>query len=113
MAEINDGMSYRYVECECSAAEHVVRFVYCPTYKNHNEGQLEEPQLYMEVQLPQPHNFLKRIWLAIKYILKIEHSYGYWDCILLSVHQADQITKIMEEYKKDNKVFENRKDKGY
>ena len=93
-----------YVECQCDSGDHVIRFIYLP-----NEKLKYEPDLYMEVQMSQPHNFLGWIWNAFKYIFNKDCEYGHWDCTLIGVEQADKLIKLLEKFKKEHKEYEESK----
>jgi len=78
-----------YIECQCDSAEHVLRFVI----------DNEEDEVYLEVQLSQYRNFLKRIWVAIKYIFGYTCKYGHWDVTLIKNEDRDRIIKILQRRK--------------
>jgi len=96
-----------YVECDCSSADHVIRFMY-----DHADEKLNfSPQVYMEVQMVQPNNIFKRIVKALEYIFNRESEYGHWDCTLINTKEATKLRDLLtyyiaetNNYEKDKKV---------
>jgi len=83
-----------HVECSCCSAEHVIRFIYDP----------DTNDFYLEVQLTQYRNILKRIWVAIKYIFGYQCRYGHWDCWLLNPKDCDEIIKLLNRVVEKDKA---------
>jgi len=76
-------MKYYYLECDCSSADHVIRFI------------KDKEDLWMEVQLNQTHGLFKRIKLAFKYIFGYKSMYGNWDCTSLTTFDKDKLLKFL------------------
>jgi hypothetical protein len=60
----------------------------------------EDKELYVEVQLHQHRNILKRVLVAIKYILGYTSKYGHWDCTLISKSEAIRLGHFIRNYTK-------------
>lgn len=79
-------MEFKYFECRCGSAEHVLRFC------------LDDEDLYTEVLL-RPKSPIERIWLALKYILGFKSKYGYYDCTLIRPEDYDNFIALFNEAK--------------
>jgi len=83
-------METKYFECACFSPEHTIRFVI--------DNDLEDPSLYLEVQLIQYRNFFQRIWVAIKYIFGYRSSCGHWDCWMLDQRDTAGIIDLLQKH---------------
>lgn len=79
-----------HVTCACYAAEHTLRFSCDP----------ENKEIYTEVLLTKHDNWLKRVWIAIKYVFGYDHRYGHYDCFLMHELDADGLIEMLQAYKK-------------
>lgn len=95
---MNTETKYKYIECECSASEHSIRFIYFPAYLK------DSPELYMSTFLAH-YGFWGRLWSAIKYVFGGNCRYGHFEETVLSTKQAQEIIDLMQEYQKDSEEF--------
>ena len=82
---------FRYVECCCTAAEHILRFRIDELYE-------DLPTLYLEVQLNPNVKFFKRVWLAIKYIFGWKSRYGNWLEAEFIGNDVEKLIEVCNEY---------------
>jgi hypothetical protein len=82
-----------YFECDCSSKEHT----FCVTSQE-SEDELP-PQLYFHFQLIQYRNFLKRVWVAIKYIFGYQCVYGHWDTINVRDDDVNRLIILLHQHK--------------
>jgi hypothetical protein len=66
-------MQHHYVDCQCSDFGHVIRFVMDE----------EDGELWLEVHMNHYEPWYKRIWNAVKYVLKKDVAYGHYDVTML------------------------------
>ena len=85
-------MKTEFFECECYSDEHLLKFIL--------DEDEEYPSLCVSIFLSQPHSFIKRIWLAIKYIFGYKCKYGHFDCFLFNVQDSDRLVALLQNYKK-------------
>lgn len=85
-------MKIQYYECACGSSEHVLRFVI--------DEDVEDPGMYMEVQLRQHRNWFHRIWVAVKYVFGYECKYGHWDCWLLDPRDTAGMIDLFQQHQK-------------
>lgn len=86
----------KYVKCSCSTPEHDIRF----------DMDYNEPlDVWMGIYLNQYYNFFQRVWVALKYIFGTHQTYGHFDTTSLDIQQADEIIKILQDFKKLNVVY--------
>ena len=76
-----------YFDCQCSSAEHTIRFVVDP----------DDNDIYLEVQLHKTNNIFKRMWLAFKYVCGYSCKYGHWDVTLLGEDDRKSIVKLLQQ----------------
>ena len=81
---------YKYFECDCSSELHTIRF----------SIDEEDNEIYLSIQLHQPNNFFKRIWLGVKYILGFESKCGHWDCTILKNEDIPKLIELLNRHKK-------------
>jgi hypothetical protein len=74
-----------YVECNCTSAEHTLRFTM--------DDDKKFPMIYVEVQLNRYHGFFGRLWRAIRYVFGYECRYGHWDEATL---MGDEVRKLRD-----------------
>ncbi len=101
---IDSNLKTEYFDCECSSAEHTLRFIYL---EPHKIGGVECPaELYTEIHLNQYRNFFKRIWVAIKYVFGYKCQYGHWDVWTLNHNDCERLRDLV------NKIIEMKKTQG-
>jgi hypothetical protein len=81
-------MSTHYFDCQCTAAEHTLRFV-----MDDDDG-----TLYTEVHL-RKEPLLKRLVNAVKYICGFTCKYGYFDCTILRPDEYNKLTDLLSQSK--------------
>jgi hypothetical protein len=84
-------MEHEIVICQCENAEHQIIFSYI------------ENNVYMQVHLNPERNILRRIWMALLYILGYRSEFGHFDEIVLKKKDASKFHKIAE-YLEDAKL---------
>ncbi len=79
-----------WIRCSCQAPSHVMVF------------RLFSDEDYTEVYVDYCMNpiwgFFKRVWLAIKYVLKISDTSGHFNEICLSTEDADKLISHLSKY---------------
>jgi hypothetical protein len=75
-----------YVECECQSVDHVLRFTL----------DLEDKEVYTEVQLCQINPWYKRIWLALKYVFNRSGKW-YWDTTVIRGAEAKKLISMLRQ----------------
>ena len=63
-----------FIECDCGSDEHTLRFIL----------DKEDPCLYVNVYLDLYAGLFKRVWFALKYILKMDSKYGHFGSFTMS-----------------------------
>ena len=84
-----------YLECDCSSAEHVIRYSFDP------DAKLNDPTddyIYTTTFLNQYRSFWKRIWIAIKYIFGYKCKYGHFDCAMINKNEATSLRDFLNEF---------------
>jgi hypothetical protein len=56
-----------------------------------------ENELYTEIYLCQYRNFLKRIWIAIKYILGYKCKWGHFDCFVFKNEDVSKLQTLLDK----------------
>lgn len=79
-----------WMECECYSDEHVLRWDL--------DASLEYPDLYASVFLTQYRNVIKRIWVAIKYVLGYKCQYGHWDCFTMRPRDIGRMRQLLNRF---------------
>lgn len=77
-----------YIECACSSAEHIVRLTY---FKD------DADEMYLEVHLAS-HNFMRRLWYAIKYLFGYKCAYGNFQEVVLNKNSVEQLAIVTNEF---------------
>lgn len=99
-------MKIKYFECDCWDFEHIMRFVYDKPDKVElklPDGNTKEvymwDDIYLETLLNDRNNFLKRLWIALRYIFKfnIPHAYG----ISISHERLDEFIEFLQDMRKE------------
>jgi len=78
-----------YLECTCSSPDHLLKIIRDPASK----------AVYIETQLVQHNNFLKRLLVAIKYIFNKTSKYSYWEETILNVENTDKLIRFLKDFK--------------
>ena len=95
-------MEKRYLECNCSTPEHLVRFFWWLDDKAEHDHWSQ--CLIMETQLTPYMGFFSRLWHGIKYIL----GFGTiaWADTLMYAGEAKRLRDILDEFiKETEEVF--------
>jgi hypothetical protein len=82
-----------FVKCMCHSPEHQMMLSF---FSNGEDEQYEE--LYVTFHLSQYRNLLKRIWVAIRYVLGYKSQFGDWDEIILDKRRASRIARFLDKY---------------
>jgi hypothetical protein len=77
-------------ECDCKDPEHILMVNYFPDE--------DYTELYLSVQLTQHRSFLKRCWVALKYIFGYECKYGHWDCHSFKKENVKALVTLFNKY---------------
>jgi len=80
----------QYFECTCHSDEHRLVFHYDP----------DDGEVYLSTFL-ETEGFLKRLWLALKYVLGYKCRYGHFGCWILARSDLDRLIKMLETYRAD------------
>lgn len=87
-----------HLQCDCDSPDHVVR-VTLTTWPG------EMPRIVVQPFLNPNYSFLKRIWLALKFVFlsrrKPESHWGsfHYDSVLLDEKQVNQLSSMIIHYK--------------
>ena len=84
-------MEKRYLECNCEASEHLVRFGW---WTNEKDPNLQ--YLYIEVQTATWMGFWSRVWTAFKYIFGLGNI--GWSETIMFEGEAKKLRNIIDEY---------------
>jgi len=95
-----EGVEKHYCECACSSTDHTIKLCLFGANKD------DEPELYMEVQLPQRRSWYQRVWVAVKYIFGYQCRYGHWDTFSFDVESAKEMKDVLKNYLRQTKDFE-------
>jgi len=82
-------MEQYYFECQCSDYNHLIRF---------NMSELDG-DVYVDVRLNHYERWYKRIWIALKYVFKKDHSYGHYDITLLREEDFHRLHDLLDRGK--------------
>lgn len=82
-----------YLECSCSSKDHVV----CLTTVSWEDE--DPPTLYLNMQMRPEYGFFRRVWTAIRYILKSTPcEYGCWNETIISPEEAQKLIEVSTNY---------------
>lgn len=73
--------------------------VFCVVYDR------EEKELFIQTQLVNHKNFLRRIWSALKYILGYKCKYGAWEETVLDKEGIEKLSKFIAKCNAEVKEF--------
>jgi hypothetical protein len=59
---------------------------------------------YTSVYLHHYQSFLKRIWIAIKYVFGYRSKYGHWDCFIMQPKDAERLRSLLDRLVEDAKA---------
>ena len=79
-----------YFECACRSDDHLLKFQF--------DKDPKDPSLYTTIHLHQWQNPLKRILVAIKYVLGFKSKYGHWDCWEIDPVDVMRLRLLCQEY---------------
>jgi len=85
-------METQYLECSCTSARHMLRFIL-------DDGSSDDcPEIYVEFQLNRPRSFWRRIWIGITYIFGYRCRFNHWDEVLLLKDQVVKLRSICDNH---------------
>jgi len=84
-------METRYLECNCTSCEHILRFGW---FKDEKDPEWQ--YLYVETQLSPYMGFFRRLWHGIKYILGVGDL--SWGETMMFPPEARKLRSILDEY---------------
>jgi len=94
-------MKTTYIECDCTSAEHTIRFAL--------DDDDVYPHIYVTVQLSRSCRFWRKLWLAVRYVFGYECKFGHWDETMLTGLEVQKLRdlcdlhlKQWEKYNADN-----------
>lgn len=82
-------MERKILICDCHNLEHQVSFWY----------DQDDDSLYIEPHLVTHRNFLKRLYIGIKYAFGYKSRYGEFDEIVLSPESQKELMQYLKKYK--------------
>lgn len=91
--------THTYLECECSADEHMIRLTYFPKTVN-SDGTEELSELYINYFLAAP-GFFQRLKNGIKYIFGYKCRYGHFGSTCFGPETARKFKNVLDEYLSD------------
>ena len=73
-------------ECTCSTFDHNIRF------------EVDEEMGHIAISVPLNHwlPWWKRLWLAVKYVLKQTERYGHYDTVMLNPNDYGKIRELLD-----------------
>lgn len=89
-----DDRRVEFFECECSSAEHLVRFAYFIE----KDKTIEDDGLYFSVHLNSFDSFWERLKSATKYLFGYHCRYGQWDEVILKRTDAEKLRDMLNTY---------------
>ena len=80
--------------CDCSDPAHSMHFDFL------DGNGVEEPELYVAVQLNPLHKWWRRLWIAIRYVQgsRSQYSYGCWDEGCISAESAKLLIPMLRKF---------------
>jgi hypothetical protein len=75
--------------CECGSPEHQIIIIKDDEFRDIR-------MVYLQIHLKTYKNFIKRIWIAIKYICGYKCKYGNWDVIILTTNNYQPLKDAIE-----------------
>lgn len=92
----------QWIDCNCSAVEHTLRFLYFD-----DDTDIRDHDLYIDVYLVK-NKWYKRIWLGIKYIFGYQSKYGNFTEIIYDAEKVKELKAFLGEYLEDAPKRENK-----
>ena len=80
-----------FVDCECTHEAHTLRF----QLECEDDG---STILFTSVFLNQYRGFFRRLWVAIKYLLRYECKDGHWDCTLIKGKDCGRLISLFHKH---------------
>lgn len=90
------GMEQELFVCDCGDISHQFVVSWYPDDEDWND------LLYVQIHLNQSHNFWKRLWHGIKYVLGFKCCFGAFDEILVNKHDAMHLRNSIDKFIKAN-----------
>jgi hypothetical protein len=82
-----EALEPQYFECACHSPEHTLRLIWDD----------EDNEIYAEVHLHHYQHFLKRLWMAVKYVCGYTCRYGHWDCFIMRPTDAHRLKQMLNK----------------
>lgn len=82
-------MKKEYFACTCNSPEH--HFVFNWDY--------DCEEAYLQIYLHNHKNIVKRLLVAVKYILGYKSRYGHWDSVILSYNDIARLATFFHQQK--------------
>lgn len=86
---MSDDLKINYLECDCSSAEHTLRFSYFED---------EPDMLFIEPHLNTHENIFQRMWAAIKYTLGYKCKYGHFDSVVVNRDKVRELRNQLDTF---------------
>lgn len=94
-----------WIQCECHSHDHLLH-VYLDT-----EYDEDTAALYISPLLNFRPNFFRRIWIAIKYVFRVNPRFGYhFDEVIVSGENLDNLGKLVTSARTINRLRKRKKD---
>jgi hypothetical protein len=74
--------------CECGSSEHQIIII--------KDEEFKERMIYLQIHLKTYKNFIKRIWIAIKYIFGYKCKCGNWSDIIITANNYQPLKDAIE-----------------
>lgn len=83
-------MNHKYIECECGCGFHLIRFSWF--------SDLEDTDIYLTIYLNTKFSFLRRVWLAIRFILGSKPIDNCFGSIILNHNKIKELEKFFNDF---------------
>lgn len=90
-----EGTKTEVIFCRCHSPEHQIILNYWPDDKPN------EKELYVSIHLNNYDNFLRRLWIGLKYAFGYRCKYGNWDEIIISPEVAKDLWTYLAGFIED------------
>lgn len=90
-----------YCECECRDPAHTVHV----TYADYSHT---GPEIVVSVQLCPYLRLFKRVWAAVRYVLRWPMPYEHWDVCMLGAEDAKRMQGLLTKFINEREKWERR-----